>query len=470
MQLWKHQLQAIEKAKEIDKLALFFDTGTGKSATVINILRNLYNTERRIKRTLFFTPVSVCAQIKREFDKFSKIPQEKIGVFTQSGKKRIELFDKLSEQNPLGFISVTNYESVQMDAFLEKLIAWRPEILICDESQRLKDAMGVRSKKVFTLSKSVKNKYILSGTPILNSLLDIFGQVRILDPNVFGYSAFNFKNRYFYDANAGMPAHCHYPNWQPRPGAAEEIAQKIAPFTIQARKEECIDLPPLLNVEVPVELSLKQKKCYEEMKSEFVAEFNGNIMSAEFAMTKTLRMQQILCGFIQPDEKEDAAWIDEVPRMQALKDLLESLKGTKSIVWTTFRPTYPAIGELCAKLNIKYVYLTGDQSSKEKDESVLSFCNGDVEVLIANPAAGSVGINLIQAKNAIYYNKGYSLEHYEQSKARNFRGGSTMHDKVTHYHLVAIGTLDEVISKALLEKRHVGDAVLTWVKNNKNNS
>lgn len=462
MNLWKHQEQAILKARSLPNLALFYSMGTGKTATIVNILREEYNKEKRIVPTLIISPLSVCQQWKNEFARWSKVPQEKILVLTGKGKDRVAAMQALKS----GAIIITNYESlVKIPAFYDELAKYQPEIVVLDESHRVKDASCGTAKKVYFLTDRAARRFLLTGTPILNSMLDLFGQFRALNPDIFGKNFFVFKNRYFYDKNAYMPKHIHFPDWQPRPDADKMLARAIAGISLQAKKEDCLDLPPLLNVTIPVELSKEQAKAYEQMRKEFVAELGGKVVTAEFAMTKTLRMRQILSGFIQPNEGEEAVWFDELPRLRALKELLEGLNGEKTIIWTNFATSYQKIVKLCESMGLKPVLFTGEQSYAEKEKSKEAFTKGDAQVFIANPAAGGTGVDGLQiSRVAIYYSLGYSLGEYLQSAARNHRGGSERHNKVTHYFLTATGTLDEVVVDALRNKKEVGEAVLNWAR------
>lgn len=461
MSLWKHQQIAIERARTLTNLALFYGMGTGKTATMINILREEFNREKRIISTLIFAPVSVCPQWKVEFEKWSKIPPEKILVLTGQGKERTRRMQELSGK---GAIIITNYEAVQIESFYDELRKYQAEIVIFDESHRIKDSTSMRAKKIYPLADQAGRKFLLTGTPILNSMLDLFGQFRAMNPGVFGKNLFVFKNKYFYDKNAYMPKHIHFPDWQPRPGADKMLANVIANHSLQARKEECLDLPPLLQIQVPIGLSKKQEQAYLQMKKEFVAECAGKVVTAEFAMTKTLRMRQILAGFVQPNEGEEAVWFDDVPRLKALQELLESLGSEKVIIWTNFKPTYSKIAKLCDQLKLKHVTFTGEQSNAEKEKAKEAFTKGDAQVFISNPAAGGTGLNLQQATAAIYYSLGYSLGDYLQSAARNHRGGSEVHEKITHYFITAKETLDEVITTALINKKSVADSVLDWAR------
>lgn len=468
MTLWKHQQTAVESARKVNDLAIFFEIGTGKTRTMIEILREVCNQQQSLARILILAPLPVCRQWKQEFAKFSKFPQDKILVLTGHGRQRTE---KLQQYGKFGGIVVTNYEFVTIEKFYNAVKDWEPEIIVFDESHKLKAPTTTRFKKIAPLADQAKRRFILTGTPILNTPLDLFGQYRMLDGGAtFGKNFFAFRNQYAYDRNANMPAYRHFPKWELRSDASEKFSRIISETAVQARKNECLDLPPLVEVEIPVELSERQRRAYDSMQREFIAEVGGGIVSAEFAMTKTLRMQQILGGFASveglenPNETE-VKFIDDNPRLEALELLLESLENERVIVWTIWGPTYQQLGKLAEKLGRTVGFLTGRETPKQKQDSIDKFRSNEINTLIANPAAGGVGINLAEAKYSIYYTRSYSLEQYLQSQGRNYRGGSEVHDKITHFHILASGTIDEVIYKALAHKEDVASAVLNWAKN-----
>ena len=456
--LWEHQKKFIARCDRQPHVACFFEPGLGKTRAMIEVLRREYARNGKVGRTLVICPVSTTKQWKGAFAAYSKIPAHEIEVLTQPGKKRA---DKLREG--LFSIAITNFEGMRIPAFYDALLKWCPEFLIIDESHRIKDSRAVTSKKIYPLAIGSRRRFLLSGTPILKSMLDIFGQFKALDPRIFGGSKVVFQRQYFYDKNASMPPHLHWPDWVPKPGAAAELKKIIANNSVEAQKHDCLDLPPRIDIEVPVEMSRQQASLYNSMVDEFVAQLKGVECTAEFAMTQSLRLQQIIAGYVAPKSTEPAAWCDNLPRMEALRELLESLGKAQVIIWTNFAPTYPKIGKLCEDLKLSYTLLTGQQSTKEKETSIEQFKRGEAQVLISNPAAGGVGVDGLQvAPYAIYYLRSYNLEHFLQSRDRNYRGGSEMHSSIIHYHLMTENTLDRVIFDALMAKKKIGDVLLGW--------
>lgn len=458
MELWEHQKKAIDRAKVSNWVPLLFKTGKGKTRAMIEIIRHRFNFEQRLMRTLIFAPLSVCAQWKLEFEKFSKIPQENIHVLIQSGKKRIEELKRAKKG-----IVITNYESVNMEEFFAALVAWKAEILVCDEIHWLKDPSSKRSKKVLVIAEQTPYRYGLTGTPIVNSEMDVFGQYRILDLGKhFGTNFFVFRKMYFRDKNAGMPKQKYFPKWEVKPESRAYFTKVLAETAIQS-PSTFEGMKPLMTIPRPVTMSPEHARLYDQMERQLLVELDGAVMTAEFAMTKSLRLQQILCGFIQ-DEEKDVKWVKDNHRLNALEELLDSIGKEKTIVWSVFKPTYGKIGEVCDRLGYSYKFLTGEQTQTEKNDAVESFTKGDTQILISNPASGGTGLNLQVAPYSVYFGRTYNLAHFIQSQARNYREGSQIHEQVIHYDMYVPGTVDEIIMNALQRKQTIGNVLLNWAK------
>ena len=465
---WKHQLQAIERAVPRRDFGLFFEMGAGKTMTAINVLRHWYVEEKRVLRTLVLGPPIVLHNWKREFAMHSKVA-DKVVVLEGTGKKRalaVDTYRKL-HGNKAGAVFVTNYESLLMPDVFERLMAWEPEVIVFDESHKLKSMTAKRTKLGIKLADVAKRRLILTGTPILNTPMDIFAQYRVMDQGeTFGKNFFVFRAQYFYDKNAGMPKDKHFPLWLTRPGALEELNKKIQPSSMVVKKADCLDLPPLVRQTVTVELSKEQEKLYAAMKKDFVAYVQDKACVAQLAITKALRLQQIVSGFVtlegQDGEDRTNVGIKDNPRAAALKELLSDIAPhSKVIVWAVFRENYGAVRHICEELGLDHVEVHGDVSAKAKQDAVDRF-NSDpsVRVFIGHPASGGIGINLVSASYCIFYSRNFSLENDLQAGARNYRGGSEMHEKVTRIDIVARGTIDELITEKLAQKMHVSDQIL----------
>jgi len=466
--LWEHQIKGLQLAEIEPDVALFFEQGTGKTRTCIEIIRRRFANKERIMRTVIFCPKIVTRNWKDEILMFSKIRSEDIIILKGDGKQRLKDFKtKVEGRNK---IIITNYETVQMKELYDLMLKWQPEILVADESQRLKSPTAVRAKAVAQLALFTEHNYILSGTPILNSPADVFQQFKVLDRGkTFGANYYAFKAKYFEDKNAKWKGKQHYfPKWEPTETAAKEIQELIKQKSLRVLKTECLDLPPLVRQRIDVEMSTEQKRMHDEMMKDFVTWFKSQdgeprAVVANLALTKMLRMQQMLSGFAKADDGTIHR-IKECPRLDALEELLEDLTPNhKVIVWSIYHENYDMIKEVCNKLKVEYREVHG--KAKDTIKQMKDFREDPkVRVMIANQKAGGTGVNLVEASYSIYYSKGHSLEDELQSEARNHRSGSEIHEKVTRIDLVCPGTMDELINESLTNKQTTSDSILTWAK------
>lgn len=469
-ELMQHQKDAVWKASLNKDLYLAWDMGTGKSCAIINILRRKFVDANGLLNTLILAPVIVLKNWKAEFAMYSKIEQRAIVVLEGPVKKRIQAVKE--SQGPRIFI--TNYDALQDTTFAKALMEWKPHVLVCDESHVLKNYKSKRAKNVAAISDHCKHRYLLSGTPILNNALDLFMQFRVLDgyderSSTFGKNFFVFRAKYFEDENATWSARPGYfPRFVPRPETYELLNKKIYSKTMRVKKTEVLkNLPPFTEEQRYVELSIEQARLYKEMKRDFVTFVNDKLKTeikavvAKLAMTKALRLQQIVSGFVKTEDGEILR-IAENPRLDYLKELLSDLTPEhKVIVWSIFKENYVQISEICQELKIGYTELHGNVSPKDKFKNVDTFNKEEnCRVLIGNPGAGGIGINLVGASYSLYYTRGFKLADDLQSEARNYRKGSEIHEKITRINLIAPNTIDELVAEALAKKLNISDLII----------
>lgn len=462
-ELWNHQKIAISRAVSLDEYALFFDPGTGKTLTCITILRHKYAAEKKVLKTLIFCPPIVVDNWKREFAEGSKIPAKDIITLKGPGRDRVKhMMANLGDK-----IFITNYESLLMTDLFNLFVHWCPDVLVLDESHKCKDIKSKRTKLLFKLSPLARYRYILTGTPVLNSALDLFSQFKILDGGkTFGMNYVAFRAKYFYDRNAGMPGHKHFADWAPIPGSMDNIHKLMEPRSMHVKKSECLDLPPLLIQNFYIDLSSEQKRTYDAMHKDFITYMADKTCVATIALTKGLRLMQIVSGFLTVGGDDGTVRENisfrENPRAEALSELLaEITPHSKVLVWAVFKENYEAIRNVCNALGVNFVEVHGDVPEKKKQENVKAF-NEDpkIRVFIGHPASSGIGINLCAASYSIFYSRNFSLEQDLQAEARNYRGGSEVHEKIIRINLIAKGTIDEVVTESLGNKVKIGDDIL----------
>lgn len=467
MKLWKHQELAIEAARNESGYGLFFDVGTGKSCTAIQIAREKFKKEGRVMRMLILCPPIVIKQWVTEWAKFSKVKPEAVTPLYGPSKKRAAAFKAKAFYDgiALGGIFITNYEALLMKDLLPLFEQWQPEFIIYDEMHKLKDMKSKRTKVSYLLSMKAKYRLGLTGTPVLNSPTDLFSQFLILDHGkTFGKNFFVFRNTYFRDKNANMPRDRYFPNWVIMEGALEHMNRLIKSRSMTAKKSECLDLPPYIRIPITVEMEPDQKKAYEEMKKDFLTYVEGKECVATMAMTKALRLMQISSGFARTYDGKDRSF-GITPKQEALMELLETMcPAHKVIVWASWRENYVQIRDVCNKLGLRFVELHGDASGDRFENVRLFNESPDVSVLIGHPGSGGVGVNLTSSDISIFYSRTFSLEHDIQAEARNYRGGSERHQCITRYDLITAGSIDEMIAEQLQKKQEISIEILKDLK------
>jgi len=469
--LWGHQKETVELAyaalqRKPDPMpywGLLHDAGVGKTYEIITLLRNIFYYHKRHLKTLIICPSIVVENWSLEIDKFSKMGKE-VEPLVGTGKQRIETLKKSKKH-----IFITNIEALDMAGLfysyagtkkkIKKVIPHGFECLVVDELHKFKGYRSLRTKLLIRMADKIYYRYGLTGTMILNTEEDVWSQARILDGGkAFGTNFISFRNEYFVNKNSGWTSQKAFPKWEIRDGAAEEIRQKLLTFCNIIKKEECLDLPPFVMTEIQVGMSPKQTKAYLEMKRDFITYLKDEACVATMALTKATRLMQIVSGFAKLDSGDEIRFKGN-PRVKAFEELLQNI-SSKIIVWASFKSNYKDIVDVCEKLGLEYGLITGDQTKEEKDEVVKQFRFGSLRVVCANPQAGGTGINLTESDTAIWYSRSFRLEARLQGIARNFRGGSEMHDKITCIDLVTPGTIDTAVIEALNNKENLAANIL----------
>jgi len=212
-----------------------------------------------------------------------------------------------------------------------------------------------------------------------------------------------------------------------------------------------------------VTLSPEQTRAYNDMKKEFLVFVESGVAVAQLAITKALRMQQIMSGFLKLEDGTIHRF-EKNPRASALNDLIEDIAPNhKVIVWSIFHEDHEVVKEACRKAKVNFAELTGLVSDKQTE--IDRFQNDEsCRVMIASQAAGGTGVNLTAASYMIYYSRGYSLEHDLQSEARAYRGGSERHSSITRIDLIAENTIDVAVLNALAGKKDLSTDILTLAR------
>lgn len=434
-----------------------FEMGCGKTLTTIAVAGALYNLGK-IDRVLVVAPTSVCSVWPHDLNQFAAFPWE-ARVLLGDKKKRLKALNELKNWPFKALrIAVINYESTHRDGIFEALAAYRPDLIVCDESQRIKNPSAAQSKALHKLGDAAPFRMILSGTPVQNNAVDLYSQYRFLDPAVYGANFYAFKNRYCIMGGYGQHQIVGYRNM-------DELVEKEHSVAYRVTKEECLDLPQQTFINRYVQFTDAEQAIYEQLrKSSFLELETGENVTATTILTMYLRLMQLTGGFLTADESSRPKQVNTA-KLDALADIVDDYvvdAGKKLVIFARFRAEIAAIENLLRLRKIQYGSIYGDVPMEERGKIVEDFqTNPDTKVFVAQIQTAGLGITLHAASTAVFYSYDYNYANYAQALARIHRIGQRL--PVTYIHLVVDGSIDEKILAALENKEDMAKTVVdSW--------
>jgi SNF2 family DNA or RNA helicase len=458
-----HQLKALEMSWDKKVFAYFMEMGTGKSKVLIDNMSILYD-KGLINGALIIAPKGV---YKNWFD--SEIPThmpehvEKTMVLWESsaGKSKEKELQKLFKSSYDLHILIMNVEALSTKKgkqFAEKFLSCHKTLMAIDESTTIKNPGAIRTKTIIGLGDKVSYKRILTGSPVTKSPLDLFTQCYFLDPWLLDHqSYYTFKTRYAITKQinvSGRMVHIvvGYRN-------IGELSDKLKPFSHRVLKDDCLDLPPKTYMKRTIQLSEEQSKVYKQMKEIALATLNGKMITTVNVITQLMRLHQITCGHFKSDDGVTQTLKSN--RLDELMDVLSEMEG-KAVIWAHYRYDIEVIVEAIKKEygDKSVVTYYGDTSTDDRQKAIklIQDPESPVRFIVGTPQTGGYGITLTGASTMIYYSNGYDLEKRQQSEARIDRIGQTKN--MTYIDIIAEGTVDEKIVKALRTKVNIATEVM----------
>ena len=455
--LWPNQMEALKFALVHDSTMLDMDMGTGKTLVAINTI--LY---RKVKYVLVLCPKSVMSVWEREIMKHGPYPDTEIKVWTAAGKrtvaKKAEAMQQfLSSTGPETKVCVMNYDIAWREPLRHTITLMLPEMVILDESHRAKAAGSKISRFLGMLGKVVPYKLCLSGTPMANSPLDLYGQYRFLDPSIFGTRFDAFREQYAIMGGPERNFVVGYKNQSSLMTKFRSIAYSCKLDDIKDR----LKLPDRLpHQTIEVELPEKDMKLSRQLAKEFIAQDSeGGTIVLTNVLHKLLRLQQITSGFaVMQDGPLDDTYTKSLntAKEDALCDLMQDMPSlARLVVFVVFRHDIGASIRAADKAKKKAFEVSGKMNQLKAWEVLGG-------VLVVQIQAGAEGIDLTKANNCVYYSLPTSVALYEQSMARLYRPGQTK--PVVFTHLVAKDTIDVDMLYGMENKRSLFD---DFVKGNR---
>lgn len=398
--------------------------GTGKTWVAIRWLQDLIAMD--CKRILVVAPLTGLSVWRREWEKHSSIPVRFIDWHT---RRLAGLVDAQHDGFPT--ISLVNYESAWRLP-LDK-VQW--DCVVADESHRIKRPSSKQGRYVRKLMTRAPKRLCMTGTPWLESPLDVWAQVDAFGhdtvlPRTFG----RFRRRYaIMDMAGGFPMVVGYQN-------LEELAAKLAKVAYVCKKEECLDLPPAVDEVMLLRLPPKARKAYDDLRWRFITEIEGEKITVLHIFQKITKLAQLTSGFLP--EVED--WLHDA-KLGALRELCDLRLGRPFVVFCRFLREIEAIRD-----EFHVPVITGATPPKER-EALLREPNA--RFLVVQEKTGKEAIELTWADLMVFYSMGYSATDHYQAKARVHRIGQTQ--KVTYVYLAVEDTIDERIISVHQKKLNI---------------
>ena len=412
----------------------------------------------KIERLLVVAPTSVVAVWPKELQEYAEF---KYTCRTLLGDKASRL-KQLSDLEKFPFkalkVAVINYESTWRDGIFEALQEFDADMIIADESQRIKTHDAAQSKAMHQLGDQARYKLILSGTPVQNNAIDIYSQYRFLDPTVFGKNFYQFRNRYAIMGGFNRRQIVGYKDM-------DDLIRREHSIAFRITKEEAIDLPEQTFEVRHIQMDKKLADLYQRIKRDSYAEIEtGGQITATTVLTKLLRLQQLAGGFLVTDDAAKPQLVSTA-KLEALSDIVQDYVvdgGKKLVIFARFVPEVKAIIDLMKKVlpdRKKAVSIYGEIKKGDRGAIVQQFqTDPDTVVFVGQIDTAGTGVTLTAADTCVYYSKNFNYAAYEQSLSRIHRIGQR--NTCTYIDLVMEKTVDEMINRALAKKEDIAKTVV----------
>ena len=440
---WPHQTEALDFISSKAGAMLAMDMGTGKSRVVVDLV-----AKKGYRRVLVLAPLSVVGNVwPGEFEKHAPGLLDVLPLAGKTVRTRQELAAKAIDSGRPTAV-VLNYDAVWRQPFADWAMRQPWDLLVMDESHRIKAPGGVASRYCSRLSDRVPHRVALTGTPMAHSPLDIYAQFRALDKRVYGTSFTRFKSRYAIMGGFNRMMVVAYQR-------EAELRDLFYSRAYRVESGDVLDLPDTLTVNLKCDLGREGRRLYDEMADEFVADVEGGQVTAANALSRLLRLQQITSGYGRRDDGTDVEV--DTAKAKVLDDILTDIGKEPVVVFCRFRHDLDVVHRVAAKAGL----VSYEVSGRRKD-----LANWTGGVLAVQIQAGGLGLDLTLARYAIYYSLGFSLGDYNQSMARLHRPGQSR--PVEYIHILASDTVDETVMDALARREAVIDHILEEARDGAN--
>ena len=442
---------------------LAWEMGTGKTRST---LESIARSDAR--QIIIVAPLAVCPVWSDQIDIHA--PQlasshRVVDLSRVHGARRKA--ESLAGARTTNCIVVVNYESVWR-ATLSAIVSAQPwDVVVLDESHRIKAPGGAASRFLRTVCWRAKRRIALTGTPMPHSPMDLWAQFLAIAPGVLPRTAAEFRARYAIMGGYrvdGRPS--EVVGWKD----LDELEARFLTVADRVRADDVLDLPDVIHENCPVDLPPSARRAYAQMEKEFQTEIGEGTVTAANGAVKLLRLQQIASG--AANDEDGVSRVAHDVKKRRLADLLADLPPSEPVaVFCRFRSTIAAVLDAATEAGRPQDEISGTRKTfgSKWTPHPGSVCAVQIQ-------AGGLGIDLTAARRAVWMEHPLSLGDYEQCLARIRRPGQAARS-VEYHHIMANGTVDHAIRGALGEKKNVVAAVIdgmarktgrkSWIRNSK---
>lgn len=353
-------------------------------------------------------------------------------------------------------IYIVNRENVKwlIDYYEKNGLKWDYDCVVIDELSSFKNYQSQRFKYLRKVRPFVKRWIGLTGTPTSNGLMDLWAEIGILDGgDRLGRFIGRFRDAYFKPGSMNPSTGVVF-SYVPRPGAEQQIYERISDITISMKAIDHLQMPECLYVNHEVTMSAPERKLYDQLRQDLIIPTEDGDIDAANAASLSNKLLQMSNGAVYDENKETR--VIHSRKLEMLEDLIEAANGQPVLIAYWFKHDRARIAEHLTAAG----YSPRDMRSSE---DIADWNAGKISVALIHPASAGHGLNIQEGGHIlIWFGLTWSLELYQQTNARLWRQGQK--ETVTIHHIVTKNTVDEDVLVALASKDVTQERLIAAVK------
>lgn len=446
-----YQSYCIDYIKGHPVSALFLDMGLGKTVTTLTALRDLMLDELTVSKVLVIAPLRVARDTwPAEVDKWDHLADLDCSIIVGDIKTRT------AAVNTNALIYIVNRENVKwlVEYYEKNGRKWDFDCVVIDELSSFKNYQSQRFKYLRKVRPFVRRWIGLTGTPTSNGLMDLWAEIGILDGGErLGRFIGRFRDSYFKPGSMNPSTGVVF-SYIPRPGAEEQIYDRISDMTISMKAVDHLHMPECVYVNHEVTMSAPERKLYDQLKHDLIIPLEDGDIDAANAASLSNKLLQMSNGAVYDENKETR--IIHSRKLEALEDLIESANGQPVMIAYWFKHDRERI--------LSHLTSAGyDPRDIKSSDDIQAWNRGEVPVALIHPASAGHGLNIQSGGHIlIWFGLTWSLELYQQTNARLWRQGQS--STVTIHHIITKDTVDEDVLSALASKDVTQEKLIAAVK------